>query len=567
MPSPPLTMTLVSSTQPNINGWVILLEAASNAVLVNYILYVGDNATSAYSGEFINGTATLGEGLELVSVSGSTYTYTLYVPTTGTLPTADYFFIASAVLSDSSVTPYPTTPLTLPFSPDPVTLIEDGTVISRNGYDDRIIITFPQNLPSGFVSTDFVYTAAVQYTTTNTSAWSFETVSELPYNTGVGGIIVPFPTVTLDPVDECYCAVQVVRVIDTNVTGISSSLSNTIYAVDQSTPSQPTNLAASYDYNAQTVGLTWLAGTASDLTDVTGFTIYRQIGTAAFTNIGTKSYTTGVSSYSYTDTLPSSTAGTVINYYVKANNAQGSSLPSNTASITYTIASSAPRLITGSGLRLSETTSSLEIDWTQPTTVTGTTGEFEISVYLGETATGTPYTYTVPLVVGPDRVYQLLIGNTVNPPIAWSAAYTVKIRLNTINPNPPGNIINGAYGQTLLFSGYAPLITDVNGVDNNTVYGKGTGTTGKLFQFTVYSSVSLKGVSIFVLEPSANIADNNTTYLRVIGAGQQYDPYSPHYNTFYQIYEVSAPIGQLPVNIYATNQFGPSYLAITGTYE
>lgn len=96
-------------------------------------------------------------------------------------------------------------------------------------------------------------------------------------------------------------------------------------STDQTAPSVPANLSASYNTTSNSVNLSWSAST--DNVGVAGYEVWRSTGTGTFAKIadatGTSYSNTGVS------------ASTIYNYYVKAKDAAGNiSTQSNTATIT-----------------------------------------------------------------------------------------------------------------------------------------------------------------------------------------------------------------------------------------
>lgn len=546
MASPsPLSLSLVSSSQPEIPGWVVQIGSLGYLVSVSYILYTGDNVAGYANSDFINGTVTLGAGLEPVNTSGPNYTYIMQIASSLVLPTRDYFLIAYGTTSTGSVTPYQQTPLVLPFSPAPVKLVENGCFINQAPYGGFIFITFPQIIPAGFSSSDFSYTAAIQYTDGTSTSWVFDTVSGLSYDST--GVKVNFPTAIMGQVDECYCAVQVSR---TSMPNITSELSNTVAAIDTRIPSPPTNLElVGYDYlkDPQEVAMRWLAGIGSDLTDITAFKVYRQIGSGSYVQIGNNvPYVSQTTIYTYLDTtIPSTTtAGTQINYYIKSvNDDNVLSTQSNTLTVFYVKPSSAPTNLTGSSLGDSYTsTASIELDWGNPTTVIGTTGQFIIELYTNSTGSGTPtYTYQKPYIAGSSTAYQLV------KIVPFNSNFFAKVRLETVDPNNPSGVIIGLNSSLALTTGFAPIITDINGTDNNTIYNK----DNKLTSFNVYSFSQLTGTYITTLNTVTKVFSN--VILIPTSSSIQSDPNLAHYGSFIQTFNVSTATGVIAINISTGN--------------
>jgi chitodextrinase len=206
-------------------------------------------------------------------------------------------------------------------------------------------------------------------------------------------------------------------------------------STDQTAPSTPTSLSASYNQTNSSALLSWNAST--DNVGVTGYEVWRSVGTSTFSKVA------DTTTNSYTNTGLS--ASTNYNYYVKAKDAAGNvSAQSNTASLTTPTQDAPPTAkidTPGDGLAVFSTT---QINATASDDKGITKVEYFVDgVSIGTSASSSsPYTITwdtTKYLNGSHSVYvrvtdtagQSTVSSTVNPIVQ---------NLDTQKPSAPTNL-------------------------------------------------------------------------------------------------------------------------------
>jgi len=348
---------------------LIITSTTDDIVSFTYMLTPGGNATgNAYDNSFITKTLLVGSD-SAVKIGGTSpsFKYLLFIEEDETLCADDFYVIVSA-RNASGTSPY-TDPETIYLTPIAPTVT--GAVLERDGstgYDDGLLtVTLAADVTC---DKDVTMYFVLQFQEVGQTGYAVERIAA----SQVGSSLQYTATVTgLDQYgivdDSLFVAVQAVRVIDAS-TEASSDLSNTVQATDSDQQLPPVDLRINYVYDAAPNGTTDVLfknpPTYEVITPVK-FYIYKQIHVDGEpqpmdppVNIGTVPFDASkgtVDDYSFQDenanlypngnNLP---LNSVITYWAKAVDGTSLSAPSNSASATVVVPSSAPSDLEGVAL-------------------------------------------------------------------------------------------------------------------------------------------------------------------------------------------------------------------------
>ena len=343
---------------------LIINSSTDDIVSFTYMLTPGGNATgNAYDNNFITKTLIVGGSDSAVRVA--TGQYLLFIEEDETLCADDFYVIVSA--RNSSGASLYTEPETIYLTPVAPTVT--GAVLKRtgsSGYEDGVLtVTLAADVTCGKTVTMYF---VLQFQEVGQTGYAVERIeasqgdSSLQYTANVDGLdqygIVD---------DSLFVAVQAVRTIGS--TEASSDLSNTVQATDSDQQLPPVDLRINYVYDAPPNGTTDVLFKNPPTYEVITpekFYIYKQIHVYGEpqpeepVNIGTVSFDadkgTGddysfqdgtANLYPNRDNLP---LNSVITYWAKAVDGPLTSAPSNSASATVVVPSSAPTDLEGVAL-------------------------------------------------------------------------------------------------------------------------------------------------------------------------------------------------------------------------
>ena len=578
------TVSILASNQPNAGGFtsVCTSSISSQVVSFNYCIFPGANVGSSHVGvpnSLYNRTVNVGSAN---SSSLGSDQYTLFIDTSVCLPNYDYYVSVNALYTDSSQSEYSSSVL-LPLSAGQIILLPTDVTLTRSPgtYNTQATITVTFTPPTAPALSTLSYTLGIQYIDGSGNT-QFTLVSGKPYDNLIGGVF----TVLTDPdgIDEAYVAIQTVRTVAiTPSDGVSaattvkatSELSNTVMAKDTDIPDPPLNLAVDYQYYdmPQEAILTWNAPPSADLTDLTGFQVYRRVGSGPFLALGDViTYRAVETEYEYTDkTVGFFSQGTVLSYYVKSINGNSESVPSNVVSITIVEPSSPPRFPGAAGLQVTFTPTyyqDVQVVFANPLQVSGaTTYGYNTAFFTVNIIDLNPGTSSSP---NPD--YDTVIASQVVPynssstgysilfnnipfyseiPNVTNGLYEMQVWLNTYDGE--GVVIIGQSATVEFTSGPRPVIYDINGeVDD------WTSATG-LDAFKVRTSTGAPLVDLYVVtyNTSTNLIENillpNPTPRT--GADGDYQ---------YAFSNTSIPAGVIVLAILGNNAYGIGQRGISG---
>jgi hypothetical protein len=567
-----ITPTVLSSNQPELGGITLSVTSSNTLSIVsfNYTVFPGGNVSSSVNNQLYNRTVNVGTAF--ASKIDDT-TYSVFIDTSTLLPSFDYYASLSALYVNGTVSPY-TNALLLPLAPGEIVLDDDtGATITRNplSYTTDVLLTVDFTELAQPQSGSIVYSLGVQYID-GAGTTKFTIVPDLTYeDKGV-------TTTLTDPngIDEVYVAIQGVRVIDS--IQANGPLSNTVLANDSDLPLPPRNLQGEYRYFQETpkVLLSWLPPFTADLTDVTIFTVYRKVGSAAAVKIGTVPYTTQ-KVYSFIDlTIGDVPLGSNVIYYVTSTNPNAESGPSNTYAIITVLGSSAPTNISATGVQNVDTnTQDVSVIFSNPTTVRGELVSGYNNAYFivdiinsgGVTvATNTSTLYNS----AEDQAYEVNFDDIpfVNDTDRTFGSYIARVQLITYQVD--GSVLLGTQGGVPFSSGPAPIIFNINGEADE------WNSETPLESFQVLSNrvlSAVNGVLLSVLSPLSGIVNTiqvHPSSVRIVT--DPYEAFSGNYIYTITSVDIEDALNKIdPPNapkrvlvIIAANASGPSARTITG---
>lgn len=477
------TVSILAGSQPLVGGFTALVTTQSTSVVsFYYIIYPGNNVSGnvpSVPNSLYNRTVQVGSS-QCANVGGNNYS--LLIDSSVCLPNYDYYVIVSALYSDGVQSEYSEADL-LPLSAAKITLSSTSVSLTRSTatYNTEALIRVLFTPPQAPVGSTISYTLGIQYIDGNATN-QFVLAPGLVYNSSIGG--VEYTLTDSEGIDEAYVAIQSVRL----VSGVSatSELSNTVMAKDTDIPDPPRNLAIDYQYY-QVVPvsiLTWLAPYSAVLTDVSGFQVYRKVGSAPYVAIGSPvPFTTLGATYTYSDdTIGAVPLGTTVSYYVKSINPNTQSIPSNIVTIV-TLASSTPPLnLNALGLQVTYSSpfeQDVRVIFTNPNTVNGNTSfGYDVAEFVVDIVDNNPTNVgTYQTVIATTNVvysssasgYTATFNNIDKFPASSVAGlYIARARLDTFDQD--GNTVIGQTASTEFLSGPRPIISLINGTTNEWTY-------------------------------------------------------------------------------------------------
>lgn len=276
-------------------------------------------------------------------------------------------------------------------------------------------------------------------------------------------------------------------------------------STDQTAPSTPTSLSASYNQTNSSALLSWNAST--DNVGVTGYEVWRSVGTGTFSKVA------DTTTNSYTNTGLS--ASTSYNYYVKAKDAAGNvSAQSNTATLT------TPTPDTPPTAKIDTPTDGLAVFSTTQINATASDdkGITKVEYYVDGISIGTSASSSSPYTISWDTTKYLNGSHSVYVRVTDTAGQsTVSSTVNPIVQNPdtqapttPANLtaIAPAYNQVNLTW---TASTDNNGVNVYYVVRDGATIAQISGSATSYSDTTVVGSSQYSYYVIAQDAAGNTS--------------------------------------------------------
>jgi hypothetical protein len=525
---------------------LIITSTTDDIVSFTYMLTPGGNATgNAYDNSFITKTLLVGSD-SAVKIGGTSpsFKYLLFIEEDETLCADDFYVIVSA-RNASGTSPY-TDPETIYLTPIAPTVT--GAVLERDGstgYDDGLLtVTLAADVTC---DKDVTMYFVLQFQEVGQTGYAVERIAA----SQVGSSLQYTATVTgLDQYgivdDSLFVAVQAVRVIDAS-TEASSDLSNTVQATDSDQQLPPVDLRINYVYDAAPNGTTDVLfknpPTYEVITPVK-FYIYKQIHVDGEpqpmdppVNIGTVPFDASkgtVDDYSFADVsanlYPDSMGAgnlplnSVITYWATAVDGTSLSAPSNSASATVVVPSSAPTdlectaLINteGSSTTYSDGYTALALSFTSPSQIEGekydvyNPARYEVTVtsndglinytsgsgdwlYTDYEGSGVPITFNFP--------------DEELPECTEGAELTVTVRLITSKgfDNSSDDLV-GLPISRAIFAHTRPVITDINGTIGKNDFSRAV---GGLVSFKVYYFGTL-------VPPGVSLLVENTNVLQIV---------------------------------------------------
>tara|TARA_B110000971_G_C20039092_1_gene516411 strand:- start:349 stop:2034 length:1686 start_codon:yes stop_codon:yes gene_type:complete len=391
-------------------------------------------------------------------------TYSLFVATESISPTSDFVIVANAMYTDGVTTPY-SEPVELILSPGPLELANE---LGANFMRSSDFYTNEATLKVNFDSAETPLTGKITYSLgiqvlNGNGVMEFDVVEGLVYD-GEGVTTVVTGN---NGVDEVYVAVQVVRTFDS--IKATSRLSNTIMAVDGDFPQPPRNLLGLYNYSADTpnVVLTWAPPFTADLTDVTLFSVYRNISNGSFENLGSVDFVKGQKQYQFTDTtIQDAGLNELVSYYVKSSNTQYDSTPSEIYSFVTFDSSLEPLKVAAIGVRNADTvTQDVTVSFQNPSTVNGETINGYLTAYFKVIIenNGTQLA-TQDVQYDTDNPFYSSIFNDIAfvSDVESESIGTSNVKVLLITYSQDGSEIEGKIANIIFTSGYTPIFTNIN---------------------------------------------------------------------------------------------------------